>query len=136
MELPSTLLTQTLKNKKKFTLKKFLIRKWNFLCRRLKNFMYFQKWNFLHSHFSYISGWTFWAGKIKRTHSEKIFLIFREMKLSSLKLKKLREKLQSLKSKQKICSGPEEISYLYAVVTVFIAVNHGQTKIQHRGITL
>ena len=58
------------------------------------------------------------------------------MKLSSLKLKKLREKLQSLKSKQKICSGPEEISYLYAGVTVFIAVNHGETKIQHRGITL
>ena len=33
-----------------------LFRKWNFLSLRLKNFLYFQKRNFLASYFPYISG--------------------------------------------------------------------------------
>ena len=56
---------------------------------KIKNLLYFQKWNILFSYFSYIyiSGRNFLNSKRKKP-ALKTCLIFREMKLSSLKLKK------------------------------------------------
>ena len=57
----------------------------DFLAPRLKNFLYFRKWNFLASYFSYISGGNFPRSKSKKKNTLKKFLIFPEMELSSLK---------------------------------------------------
>ena len=43
---------------------------------KIKKFLYFQKWNFLISYFSYISGQNFRSSKNKKTHSEKSSNIF------------------------------------------------------------
>ena len=59
----------------------------NFAAPKLKNSLYFQKWNFLALYFSYISGRKFPNLKNKKTRSEKIysisskkaFLIFQEI---------------------------------------------------------
>ena len=57
-------------------------RKWNFLAPRLKNFLYFWKWNFLVSYFSYISGKKFLSSKNKKPHSEEISYIFSKKSFS------------------------------------------------------
>ena len=59
----------------------------SYISGNLKNVLYFQKWNFLVSYFSYISEGNFPSSQNKRKHSEK-FLIFREMELSSPNHKK------------------------------------------------
>ena len=102
------------KNKKNPALKKFLIfsrkkfflyfGKRNFLIfSKKKLFLYFQKWNFLTLR-------TFRGHKIKKPFKK--FLIYREMELSSLKIKKLllfQEELpKPEKQTKKVCS--EKIS--------------------------
>ena len=130
MELPGSFLSPSSKNKKHLPQKSFLYyRKWNVLALRLKNFFYFRKsnflalrlknslyfwnWNYLASYFSYSSEGNFWSSKNFKKPTPKIFFIFREMELSSFKLKKLLfsgGNLQNPKNKQKVRS--EGTSYI------------------------
>ena len=96
MRLSSTLLSPSSKNKKRkenSTHKKFLIfRKWNFLPPGLKNSLYFLKWKFLASYFSYILGENFPNSrneKISTKRSSYIFLYFRKTTLCGFNIKKL-----------------------------------------------
>ena len=82
-------------------------RKRKFLPPRLKNFLYFQKWNFLVLYFSYISGSNFPSSKNKKDPLWKNVL-FLATRLKSSYISGWN--LQSPKNKQKISS--KEISRL------------------------
>ena len=77
--------------------------------------------------------------KLSYTFLKRVFLIFSEIELSSLKLKKLRRELERSK-KQTKKSGLKKFLVSYDVFTIFTTAKHREisceANIQHRYVTL